>query len=75
MCGEIGYIATFMGEEIDENSSPVAWDPATQAFIIFTEDAALLGEQEITLTGFLVDFPSNKSTPQVASIVILDPCL
>ena len=62
LCGDITYEATFDGSIITESSLPVAYDPVTRQFSVFSEDLNLVGLKDITVKGFFVDHVANEFT-------------
>ena len=74
MCGTLDYIVTYDGEEIGEESTPIAFKNSNREFSIFTEDDLDVGAHEVTIIAFLTDYPEIKSSVAAISLEIVDVC-
>ena len=64
------------GGLLGETSSPITYDKLSQMFTVYTENNAFIGENFISVRGFLADYPSmTSSVPNEQTIIrISDPC-
>jgi hypothetical protein len=66
----------FKNVVISKLSTPMSFTQATNTFAIYSEDYALLGLNDITLTAVLANYNSVSSgAPLQTQILIIDPCL
>lgn len=59
LCGDLVTEAAFEGEQVTLNSSPVAYNPDSREFTVYSFSSADEGMREVTLTSYLVDYPTT----------------
>ena len=80
LCGAISYKSTFMTASIDGvdamvdySQDPVGYDPASLTYTVYSEDASLYGQQELTVEAYLVENTQIVSGVSTTFIEFLDP--
>ena len=53
----------------------MSYNTATRTFVIFTIDFELIGVHEFSISAEFNDYPSTRTSDEVAKITIIDPCL
>ena len=75
-CGDISYSASYSGASLSDSSSPITFLSSSLQLGIYSEDTALIGDQIITLNGWLTDYQVEadaESSP--ITLTVFDPCL
>jgi hypothetical protein len=71
VCGSLEYTASFRGSEINDSTTPTKYDSNLRRFSIFTDNRDLEGQQTISVSAHLADYPTVTSTAQESTIEIL----
>ena len=76
LCGSLTYTATFGGQELSIDTTPMSYNTDRMEFSLFTDDASLVGQQTITLSAHLTEYPtvSSDEPPVSTTIEIVDQC-
>ena len=73
LCGEITYEATFMGNIVDADSSPMKYDTSSRQFTFFSDDVNLVGTHDFSITAHLSSYPAIETDiPVTAQLEVIN---